>query len=162
MVSPALARISVVASVAPVSLIEHGYVVDIGRAAQVLEGKRFQPIETEGRADLVIGRRQILRLHGKGVLESGEDVDRAAAPLLDCGCDEFPRVLQLPEVVLGVGEDLAARVGKRRRVFIAETVGSHPGLLVCLVVSVPTGSGRVDLRDHYYSITEVSRNPPWW
>ena len=87
----------------------------------MLQCERLQPLEIERRRDLVIGKGQLIAAHRQGMFEPGKDEDGVRPALTDQG----PGPPQFAEVVLGAGEDLAARIGQVRRVQIAKAIDCH-------------------------------------
>jgi hypothetical protein len=101
--------------------VEHRHVVPVGRSAKMVERQLAQALEAERRRDLVVGKGKLVAGHRQRVLEPGED-EQVVMPAL---AHDRPGALQLAEVVLGRGQNPAARVGQSVGVRVAETIGRH-------------------------------------
>src|SRR5207253_3813576 len=98
------------------------HVVAARGAAQVVQGQGLQPVEIEGRGDLVVGPAEVLGLHWQRVVQPGEDEDLLWPSLANDG----PGVLEFPEVVFSAGEDSAPRVRQGRGKGVTEAVHPFP------------------------------------
>ena len=101
--------------------VERSDIVLVGGAAEMLQRKALQTVEVERRADLVVGKQQVLLLHRQRMLEPRED-ENGLGPAL---ANEVPGMLKLAKIVCRAGQDIAARVRQVRRVLISEAVHAH-------------------------------------
>ena len=102
--------------------VEEHDVVALGSPAQVLERQGPDAVAVERGGQLVVEEARLARRGGQPALEPGEIEDGVGAILPDAGLDDCPGAAELSKIVLRAGDDGAPRVGKPRRVRIAESI----------------------------------------
>jgi hypothetical protein len=103
--------------------IEYRDIVGFRRASEMIERQRLEPLEAQCRRDFIVGKCELFGGERQRMLEPGEDVNLIRAQ----PADQRPCALQFLKIVLGAGEDLAARIRQVRRMQIAEAIDAHPG-----------------------------------
>src|SRR6185295_12891846 len=91
------------------------------RTAEVLERQLLETIKVECGADLVVGKQQVLLLHGERMLEPSKDENLFRSAL----ADQPPGVLELAKIVGGTRQDGAPCIGQIGRMLVAKPVHSH-------------------------------------
>src|SRR5215831_9288902 len=102
--------------------IEYRDIVGFRSASEMIERQRLEPLEAQRRRDFIVGKCEFFGGERQRMLEPGEDVSLIRAP----PADQRPRVLQFLEIIFGAADDLAACIGKVRRMRITEAINAHP------------------------------------